>query len=506
MMIAALRRFRLHRPMLSIATGASFPIQPYRRRNIVSFAAANDQTLDSNSHSTLLTIDSKLACIPKRIVFGSCSSQSGDLSYWDRITEQNPDLIVLMGDNVYPPAMNKNFDQTGATISGITMSSAYKTLASNPSFIRAINKRIPIIATLDDNDYNFRYFQHATNHHHRMFSKEAIQNELEVTKKEFLHFFRIPSTDDRWTQSGRGVYTSYDFCSYQNGLVKMSCSTDTESKGSVNSDDGNVLWRLQIILLDVRRHKSPFALQDTYNSNDEKCTGPYIPSYDKHHTMLGACQWKWLEEQLDYQNGIPPPPSPMVSATKAMHHKNNKVIDDHAINKEPNLRIIVSPIQVLSDGRHGWDCWSLFPRERERLLSLLWQESASSTRTLPNNEEPPNIIPTIVLSGDRHVAGFYRREMCRDRNNDASNNHHSGTVTEVTSSSLTHSVPVGLLDHEVDTKRAGNFVYGNNFGVLQINNVTTTTTDDIDLKDDTISIGLHCAKTGMQLDCATVNF
>ena len=74
------------------------------------------------------------------------------------------------------------------------------------------------------------------------------------------------------------------------------------------------------------------------------------------------------------------------------------------------------------------------------------------------------------------------------------------------SSSLTHTVPSRLLDHEIDTKRVGNFIYGNNFGVLQINKNSLTTTANDDAKDDAVTATIHCAKTGTQLESTAIHF
>jgi alkaline phosphatase D len=297
---------------------------------------------------------------PRRIVFGSCSSQDEDLSYWKRISALSPELVILMGDNVYGRRDG--------------LHSAYATLGGQCDFQQAA-RSIPIIATLDDNDYNYH------------------PDGMEAAKALFLDFFQVPSSDTRRV-SQRGVYNSYVWADNQ----------------------------LQIICLDVRYHKTPF-LQSGWQ-NDK---GPYVQEYSRssNSTMLGTDQWSWLEEQLKL---------------------------------DVRLRLICSPIQVLAEG-HGWDCWNLMPRERDRLLSLV-----QSTTSLDRAPQYPN--KTLFLTGDRHVAAFYQK----------------GAFFEVTSSSLTHSVPTGLLDHEVDPTRVTDFVQCNNFGLLDIDwgmegSETTTNTD-----------------------------
>ena len=192
-MFALLRRCRLHRSMFRI--GTPFPYVPYRQRDAPTSSITEAPQM--NSASSVQNQDNKIKNIPKRIVFGSCSSQNGDLSYWDRIVEQTPDLIILMGDNVYPPPMIQTLDQAGSSPIAKTMSSAYQCLGSNPSFIRAVNSKIPIIATLDDNDYNLRYYQYGKNMHHPVMTKEEIDSgDRKSTRLNSSHLdlSRMPSS------------------------------------------------------------------------------------------------------------------------------------------------------------------------------------------------------------------------------------------------------------------------------------------------------------------------
>ena len=58
------------------------------------------------------------------------------------------------------------------------------------------------------------------------------------------------------------------------------------------------------------------------------------------------------------------------------------------------LVIILSSFQVISKS-HGWEKWNNFPVERKRLLNLL---SSIEQKVL-------------ILSGDRHVGGFYKTKV-----------------------------------------------------------------------------------------------
>jgi phosphodiesterase/alkaline phosphatase D-like protein len=331
-------------------------VASFQKRAVTSIEEnAGNYSMTKNDQQWILP---QVKSLPKRICFGSCSSQyDGDLSYWDRIVEAEPDLVLLMGDNVYAPP--KTFlpedDSLGAQelptnanpnsesshrVGRSKMHASYHTLAADPSFRRAARK-IPFLPTLDDNDYNWRNLD-AT-----VMTEDEINHEMEAAKQEFLQFFQIPTSDARW-QVGRGVYTRYDFYLHREGTNDTWCSSSNEPN-RVSKED--IAWRLQIILLDVRRHKSPFAKRplQTFEDTEDICVGPYIPDCGVNNTMLGAAQWQWLEDQL---------------------------------TEVPNLRLLVSPIQVLSDGQHGWDCWSLFPRERQRLLSMLRCENKNTIPTL----------------------------------------------------------------------------------------------------------------------------
>eukprot|EP00565_Helicotheca_tamesis_P004456 CAMPEP_0185727248 /NCGR_PEP_ID=MMETSP1171-20130828/2989_1 /TAXON_ID=374046 /ORGANISM="Helicotheca tamensis, Strain CCMP826" /LENGTH=142 /DNA_ID=CAMNT_0028395775 /DNA_START=47 /DNA_END=475 /DNA_ORIENTATION=+ len=102
----------------------------------------------------------------------------------------------------------------------------------------------------------------------------------------------------------------------------------------------------------------------------------------------------------------------------------------------------------MADG-HGFECWRMIPNERERLYKLL-QPTLEKTRT-------------ALLSGDRHVGGFYE--------------HEREELYEVTASSWTHTMPLGAFGDcskakdcdEEDPRRMDDFVRVNNFGMVEIN-------------------------------------
>ncbi|MBB5517955.1 alkaline phosphatase D family protein [Amphiplicatus metriothermophilus] len=120
--------------------------------------------------------------------------------------------------------------------------------------------------------------------------------------------------------------------------------------------------RVQVILLDTRYFRSPLKPTDEYGARGKE---RYLPDPDPTKTMLGEAQWSWLAEEL---------------------------------KKPADLRLLVSSIQVIADG-HGFEAWRMLPAEREKLYATIREAGAGNL---------------IILSGDRHLAGFYRREGALD--------------------------------------------------------------------------------------------
>ena len=156
--------------------------------------------------------------------------------------------------------------------------------------------------------------------------------------------------------------------------------------------------KINLIALDTRYHRSSLDQEDK----------PYYPTTDETKTMLGKDQWKWFEEILK--------------------------IDSDII-------IIVSSIQVLPTN-HIFEKWHNFPHERSRLLGLL---------KFTNK-------PVIILSGDRHKAGLYKKD----------------NIIEMTSSSLNKPIsrPLSMIwdifSKESDELLIRDMYYQENYGLLKI--------------------------------------
>jgi alkaline phosphatase D len=119
---------------------------------------------------------------------------------------------------------------------------------------------------------------------------------------------------------------------------------------------GPVGARVQIILLDTRNFRDSWRPTDRFGQPGRE---RYLPDPDPARTILGPAQWQWLEDQL---------------------------------RQPADVRIVVSSYQLLADG-HGWECWALFPAERQRFHDLVARTHANGI---------------VLVSGDRHRAGIYR--------------------------------------------------------------------------------------------------
>lgn len=115
---------------------------------------------------------------------------------------------------------------------------------------------------------------------------------------------------------------------------------------------------VQILMLDTRYFRSSWILPERDEILPKR--GRYRLDQSSGAQMLGEEQWRWLEREL---------------------------------GQPADLRLIVSSIQVHSDA-HRFEGWQLMPGERERLYAILRDRAGGSV---------------VLLSGDRHAGGIYRK-------------------------------------------------------------------------------------------------
>jgi len=186
-----------------------------------------------------------------KIAFGSCADQGKPLPVYDSIAALNPDLMLLLGDNIYAD-LDKSRKVTPEVIQ-----EKYDILAGLPGW-KKLKATCPMMATWDDHD----------------FGKNDGGAEFEIrdeSQKLFHDFFGTPSDSPR--RNRKGVYSAATF-----------------------GPNGK---RVQVIMLDTRYYRAGLK---TGNPATIAPYGlirkPYLPSEDAAAMFLGDEQWKWLEEQL----------------------------------------------------------------------------------------------------------------------------------------------------------------------------------------------------------------
>ncbi|MEI6894580.1 MAG: alkaline phosphatase D family protein [Colwellia sp.] len=151
----------------------------------------------------------------------------------------------------------------------------------------------------------------------------------EESRKLMLDFWQEPKNSPRYSRPD-GIYTSY---MYGEGQEKV-----------------------QVILPDLRWNRMPLnAVSASVYQNERKPKnmGPYSPSKDKNSSMLGEVQWQWLEQELQ---------------------------------KPSAIKIIASSLQLLPEFT-GWESWANFPKDRERLFTLIKKHQVNGV---------------VIISGDTH--------------------------------------------------------------------------------------------------------
>ena len=285
------------------------------------------------------------------IGFGSCLKQDGSLKIFDAIKNEEIDLFLMIGDNVYGNSENKNLSE---------LRRAYNKQKQN---FKKLNLDFPIEAIWDDNDYGLNDG-----------GKEYPYRDL--SKELFLDFWEIPENDIRRKRSG--LYHQLSFI-----LDSL---------------------KVQIIFLDTRYFRDELTPSDNLG---EKGKERYIPSTDTSLTMLGEKQWSWLKNIL---------------------------------KMSADVRIIVSSIQFIASG-HGWESWNNLPHEKNKMEELV---------------DSFDLDNTIIISGDRHRGGLYKKLTQSDNN-----------IYEITSSALNAPYPG---DEEEGPYRIGDTFKSENYGLINIDN------------------------------------
>lgn len=228
---------------------------PFNRRTLLGGMAAAPFVAKAAQAQPVRQLAANAA--PTRIAFGSCAHQTKDQPIWDAILGARPDLMILLGDNVYLDTRNVD-----------DMKAKYAMMAAKPGF-QKLRDSVPIVATWDDHDFGEN-------------DAGADYPMKEDSRKLFCDFWGEAADSARRTRAD-GIYTAYEF----------------GPKGR----------RLQILLPDLRWNRTSLSTIDMGGKGYEEWAkarheagksvpGPYARLPEDEATQLGATQWQWLEAQL----------------------------------------------------------------------------------------------------------------------------------------------------------------------------------------------------------------
>lgn len=119
-----------------------------------------------------------------RVAFGSCNEQTKDQSYWRLIAQDQPQLWIWLGDNIY--ADRANIDVRGQWYSA----------QKNNGFYKSFTDQVPVIGTWDDHDF----FDGGA---------DAGYAEKDASKQLMLDFLDVPADDP--LRSRPGVFQNHVF-------------------------------------------------------------------------------------------------------------------------------------------------------------------------------------------------------------------------------------------------------------------------------------------------------
>lgn len=170
-----------------------------------------------------------------KIAIGSCNRQDLDQGIWRNINDEEPDLWIWLGDNIY-----------GDTEDMQRLEDKY--IQQKHNFLYgAFRRKTPVIGIWDDHDYG-------VNDGDKNYPKREASQQL------MLDFLDVPK--DAPVRSQEGGYQSYVF--------------------------GSAEKKVKLILLDARYFRDELERNDGYQRYKPNLTGD----------ILGEAQWGWLKEQL----------------------------------------------------------------------------------------------------------------------------------------------------------------------------------------------------------------
>ena len=188
---------------------------------------------------------------PTRLAFASCFDQDKDASAWTQLQSQNPDLMIMMGDNVYASQAAKK-----------PILQQYIKLEKLSTY-RKFRETVPFLATWDDHDYGVS-------------DGDVTNPEKQEARKAFTYHY--PYIRDSTLLDQPGIFHSKILGGVKEGRGRRARVTPS----------------LHVIMLDTRWNKTPWTKVPSADGTHQVIT----QSTDKKETILGDVQWEWLEDQL----------------------------------------------------------------------------------------------------------------------------------------------------------------------------------------------------------------
>lgn len=259
-----------------------------------------------------------------RIAFGSCNHQNRHQTIWSEIAAHNPELFLMIGDNVYG-----DFGFRGEADLR-TFENAYRLQASHPEFI-AFRNQVPMMASWDDHDFG-------PNDSGGAF---AFRERSEALFESFWG-------SSEAVRARPGIYDSV-----------------------MIGPEGE---RVQLIMLDTRFFRDP--LVSLPYSPERRPLGHYGLTDDPAATLLGSAQWAWLAGELEKPADL----RIIVSSIQLLTDAHNyEKWGNMPVERDRLYRALAARngggMVVLSGDRHSG---ALYQTSPEALGEELWELTASS--------------------------------------------------------------------------------------------------------------------------------
>lgn len=174
------------------------------------------------------------------VAFGSCNKQNNNQPLWSSMAQQNPDIFIWGGDNIYADTDDMN-----------EIKADYQKQLENPDYKKFLNKiNHQVYGVWDDHDYG---------------KNDAGSEWLYKAESQqlYLDFMEVDSSSIR--RQRQGTYYAENIVANKN--------------------------KLKLILLDTRYFRS---LLQTDSDSDKR----YKPWQNGEGSILGKAQWQWFENEL----------------------------------------------------------------------------------------------------------------------------------------------------------------------------------------------------------------